>query len=123
MDKIRIVTNNPLVKSEHPDCAELLDGGTEDVLIRVRDYMHKGAKLLTHPSSGGTMPGENPYKSLVVSGIGTGEPATADAMALALIEDAIRLTKKTPDGFIGYNEKTLEDFRVIDLDLLNSAMT
>ena len=117
-----IITNNPLAESEYSRKTEFLDSGAGDILLRARDYIHSGAKLLGHPLSGGVMPGVNPYKSLVIARPATGLPATVDLDSLELIENAIRLLKKAPEGFEGYDEKTLEDFMILDLDMLVSCV-
>ena len=117
-----IITNNPLVKDKHRTNIEFLDSDAGSILIRARDLIHRGAKLLTHPLSGGILPGVSPYKSLIVEKTEDTVATTTDYQSLSLIENAIKLLKETPPGFEGYDEKTLEDFMVIDLDILDSAM-
>ena len=100
---------------------EFLEIDAESILLRVRDCVHLGARLLSHPLSGGVLPGVGPYKSLIISEIDGS--AEIDLLSLNLIENAIRLLQKTPIGFEGYDDKTLEDFMELDLDLLESAMS
>jgi len=122
MDSFKIFTNNPLVQAKHPEAAVFLEGGAESLLYSVRDKVHLGAVILSHPLSGGVLPGRTPYKSLILSDMADiGQPRT-DFDSLNLIENALMALKKTPVGFVSYDEKTLEDFQVLDLDLVDSAL-
>ena len=120
--KYRIITNNASAEAKYPRVTEFLETGADGVLIRTRDCIHKGAKLLNHPLSGGVLPGVRPYISLVITDNDNDNSKAPDMVSLELIENAIRLFKKAPAGFIGYDENTLDDFKVIDLDLLDSAI-
>lgn len=64
-----IVTNNSKVKQKYDAeyDVEFVDGGLLDVLIAVRDKIHEGHKLLTHPLMGSVKPNETPYKSVLIS--------------------------------------------------------
>lgn len=60
-----IVTNNPLVLERLGDThnVEYEDISYESVLERVRDKIHLGHTLLSHPLSGSVKPNETPYLS------------------------------------------------------------
>jgi hypothetical protein len=122
MLKAKIFTNNPLVRDKYPDLAEFLDTGPEGVLIAVRDRVHLGAGVLNHPLSGDVLPGISPYKSIIVTGTKRDGSIRTDFESLGLIERAIGAIKEPPAGFKGHDMKTLEDFQVLDLDLLDSAL-
>jgi len=122
MIKLKICTNNPLVEAKYPEIACVYDSGPEGVLIAARDMIHNGAKLISHPLSGGVLPGFCPYKSLVVSNNGETDGNNIDFASLGLIEESIRVLVEAPKGFPGYDENTLEDFRVLDLDMIQSAL-
>ena len=117
-----IITNNPLVCDKYGEKVLFIDAGVENVLIAVRDKVHSGNRLLNHPLSGGVLPGVCPYKSLIISSDSGDGPPETDFESLGLIENALRVMKKTPDGFAGYDNKVLEDFQVLDLDILDSAL-
>lgn len=85
-----------------------------DVLIAVRNLVHKGHRLLTHPLSGSVKPFETPYKSIAVSG-GAGD--TVDENSLVLIGDAIAMAEKFRRER-HFTDKLLADFRLIDRDLI-----
>jgi hypothetical protein len=114
----QIKTNNPLTRDKYPSVASFLDTGVEGIFTAARDLIHGGARLINHPLSGSVKPNESPYKSLVLSAV----PGTLDIESLQLIEGAAAVLKKLPVKSRTYIERVLEDFRVIDLDLLDSAV-
>ena len=122
MKTVKIITNNPLVVNKYHENVEYLDAGVGDVLVRVRDYIHSGARLLNHPLSGGVAAGISPVKSLIIEPDEKEKPFATDLMSLGLIENAIERLQEAPAGFGGYNENTINDFETVDLDLLDSAM-
>ncbi|NLJ98054.1 MAG: GrdX protein [Tissierellia bacterium] len=118
-----IVTNNRYVYEKFKDTLEMEyyeDFTYLDILSYVRDKIHEGYKLITHPLSGSVKPNETPYKSIVI-----GEKSSAlDLDSLRIIEESIATTKKfisnkpTPN----WTETVLDDFRVIDLSLITGAI-
>ncbi|MDD3704833.1 MAG: GrdX family protein [Clostridiaceae bacterium] len=122
LDKsIRIITNNSLVKDKYEKDSniELVDGKYIDVLKSARNMVHKGAKLITHPLMGSIKPNETPYRSIVVL-----EGTSLDIESLAIIESSIATAEKFQiDNKVPlWNENILEDFRFVDLKLLESAL-
>ena len=115
---MRIVTNNPLVRNEYPQITEYLDTSVKDILTEVRYYVHIGAELLNHPISGNLAPGENPYISLVLKDLSEFAAVAVNYFSLSLIEEALEQLKEPPEDFAGYDLKTLDDFKVMDLDML-----
>ena len=118
-----IVTNNKYVYEKYKDTIEIkYDGDFTylDVLECVRDKIHKGHKLMTHPLSGSVKPNETPYKTIMISK----DKNTMDYNDLMIIEESIATAKKfihnkpTPN----WTERVLDDFRVIDLSLIDNVM-
>lgn len=118
-----IVTNNPDVKDKFEDRFEIvfLEGKPYiDVFYYTRDLIHKGHELLTHPLSGSIKPNETPYKSIIVSS----KTGDLDNTGLTIIEESIVTglkfidNKKTPN----WTERVLDDFRVIDLSLMENVI-
>jgi hypothetical protein len=114
----RIVTNNPAVKEAFPDVTELFEINTEGIFKLGRDAVHFGAKLINHPLSGSVKPNESPYKSLILSV----KPAALHMDSLSLIEGALQVLVKLGIRHRDYDKRILEDYRVIDLDLVQSAI-
>jgi len=109
-----VISNNPMVCEKIKECV-CLDTSYLGVLEKVRDLVHLGHELLTHPLSGSVKPGETPYKTVILSG----ERGELDEASLRIIEESIVTCKK----FLGKREegrdkKVLEDFQLIDYDLV-----
>ena len=115
----RIMTNNPLVQRKYSQVTTLVDGSVQEVFVAGRNAIHQGAKLINHPVCGSVKPNESPYKTLLLSKT-EGEPL--DFYSLRLIEGAFQVLRKLPVKHIPYTEKMLEDYQVIDSDLVDSAI-
>ncbi|MCH4009789.1 GrdX family protein [Companilactobacillus sp.] len=119
MANFYILTNNPMVKDKYSEITHFDENLTvADIFTHGRDAIHLGANLINHPLAGSIKPNQSPYKSLVLSD----REGDLDMFSLTLIEGAIQVLKKLRPRDQGYSESTLEDFQVIDLDLLDSAI-
>jgi len=112
-----IITNNPAVVEGFQMDSCHIKGDVRKVFTTVRDAVHKGARILTHPLSGSVKPNESPYKSIVIT-VATGK---LDLKSLSIIEDAIAMLDRLPDKNREYDESVLEDFRIIDLNFIRVA--
>jgi len=119
---IQIITNNVRVCESFNENFNVIyvDGGYLDVLYAVRDRIHIGSILISHPLMGSIKPNETPFRSVVIEE----KNGPVDYQSLAIIESSIESCKKllkdrsTPD----WTEKVLEDFRFLDIRLLESAL-
>lgn len=118
-----IVTNNPYVYEKYKDEREVVykEGFTYlEILEYVRDKIHDGHKLLTHPLSGSIKPNETPYKTIMLSK----KPGELDEDGLRILEESVLTVNKfirdkpTPN----WAERVLDDFRVIDLSLIENVI-
>ena len=121
---IILVTNNPLVKEQYQRKykIELLDTDLLGVLTHIRDRVHKGCKLLTHPLSGSVKPNESPYKSVLISD-NTEENSQQSEICLqsvSIIEESLQAVRKFSKKSIP--EQYLNDLRIVDLSLIRSAL-
>lgn len=120
LDRMTIITNNPLVRDTilRRDGCELSYAPVtyREILLRARDAVHEGHRLLTHPLSGSVKPGETPYKSLAISE----EAGAIDLDSLSLIEKCIETCDKFPLRYLELPEKILLDFQTVDLTLIQS---
>lgn len=121
MTKSIIITNNPLVENRLKEKVflEYYDVGYLKLLEIVRDKVHLGYKILTHPLSGSVKPNETPYKTVIVS-----KDNNLDTESLIIIENSIVTTKKLLDinNTPPWNEEILKDFQVIDLSLIEGVL-
>lgn len=113
-----IITNNPQVAARYPDAAQYREASVSDIFLAVRDAVHLGATLISHPLAGSVKPNENPYRSVAIAP----RRGPVDPRSLALAEGAIETLRKLGRKERAYDARALEDFQVIDLDLMHSAM-
>lgn len=126
--KCKVITNNSNLIEDgaldrfHMDEVIYLDTlDIMEVMKTVRNYIHKGYKLLTHPLSGSVKPVETPFKSIAISV----DPTTLDMQSLTIIEDAITMTetfKRNENRALTMPENILDDFRLIDFGLIESGL-
>ena len=120
--KAVVITNNLKVKQKYDKeyNVEFVDGSLLDVLIMVRDRIHEGHKLLTHPLAGSIKPNETPYKSVLISC----NKGDLDLDSLLMISSNIETVQKFINikQPIEWKEKILADFMLIDLDLISSGI-
>jgi len=111
-----IVTNNPLVRDKCGSYRiEYVEMSSLDVLIQVRDYIHKNCWLLSHPLTGGIKLGANPYKTVLMT-----DGDNLDIQSLNLIEESIAVYKKF-SGRVIYPQHILDDMRELDYFLITAA--
>ena len=113
-----LVTNNPLVRAKYQSGykVEFLDADLLGVLTFVRDCVHRGSTLLTHPLSGSVKPNESPYKSILISSAS----GSTDTQSVMIIEECILTEKKFPAKSIP--DKYLQDMQLVDLTLISTAL-
>lgn len=115
------MTNNDLISEKYNKVVDItfVDGQYIDVLRYARDMIHKGSILITHPLMGSVKPNETPFRSIIIS-----EGTKLDVESLTIIESSIAVTEKfQKDNKVPlWSEKTLNDFRFVDLKLLESAL-
>lgn len=118
-----IITNNPYVNEKYKDKMEVIykdNFNYIQILEFLRDKIHEGHQLLTHPLSGSIKPNETPYKTIMISK----EKGSLDGQGVLIVEESIETAKKfqsdkpTPD----WTERVLDDFRVIDLSLMENVI-
>ena len=114
-----VVTNNPTVPCAGHDIYGR-DLGVQEILQQVRDLVHLGHHLLTHPFAGSVKPNETPYKSVVV----TVERIGVDYRSVQIIEGclqtALRMLQEAPPKH--YSDQVLADLALIDKSLLLSGL-
>jgi len=113
-----LITNNPLAVSRyrHDISVDYAEEPLLSLLIRVRDLVHSGCRLLTHPLSGSVKPNESPYKSVLISEEGGG----TDPQSVNIIEECITAVRKFPA--IAVPELCLPDLQEVDLSLVKAAL-
>ncbi|MEF9839937.1 MAG: GrdX family protein [Lachnospiraceae bacterium] len=116
-----IITNNNRVENKYQgDIQVILLDTYLDVLTKVRDKSHEGYALLTHPLAGSLKPNQTPYKSILMERT---EDGKIDERSIELIEAAVETYHKFIElrELPNYADKIKEDFKTIDLSLIENA--
>lgn len=117
-----VISNNPLVKNtleERSLCSvEYHAVPLSEIFLIVRDRIHAGYRLLTHPLSGSVKPNETHYKSIGISDRPQPQVCTD---SLELIEQGIAVCHKFPVRYPVLPEKLKKDFQLVDLTLILSV--
>ena len=95
---------------------EFIETDYMGVFKAVRDRIHQGHELLTHPLSGSVKPGETPYKTIILDG----NKNELNLVSLYLIEESIQTCEKLKQSIMkkDWDIKILKDFQLIDYTLI-----
>lgn len=123
IEPLIVITNNPISYRELSKKFEVIyvEKHVTEVYKEVRDKIHMGHRLLTHPLLSSIKPNETPYRTICVS---KEKCEKCDYKSLMLIENSM----STVDKFLNmspipeYPQSIMEDFQVIDFDLINKAI-
>lgn len=116
-----LITNN----EELCRCVQrgrFVDGSSLDVLIAVRDLVHRGGVLLTHPLCGNLRPYQQPFRSVLMEEH-PGELVDLDS--LSLIEEAVSVYNACRDRLLlpgDLTEETRADCAFIDGELMRESL-
>ena len=124
IEKLIIVTNNQMSEKNFKERYDVIyiDSHVRAVYEKVRDQIHLGHRLLTHPLMSSVKPNETPYRTICIS---KEKKQKCDIESLMLIENSIATLEKflTMSPIPEYSDEVMEDFQVIDYDLINHALS
>lgn len=128
-----LITNNSKAYESHKESMEVLflnEATYLEVLEQTRNLIHQGSKLLSHPMAGSLKPNQTPYRSILLE-----KPAycgdhsqklapVIDMESLRLIENSIESANKflAYKGTPAWPPKIKEDFKTVDLSIIDSAI-
>lgn len=134
--ELLIITNNPKVNEAITYSKESCFRGISvdfsaeysqtEVLIRARDMIHLGAKLVMHPMMGRIKPHETPYKSVFLEVPEEREKVKGtecDVNSIIMIEDSMAETRKLLENTFAlkYDDTMLPDLQFLDYLLLKAG--
>lgn len=114
--QVLCLSNNPLIR----DCVsrlEFIDGSSCDVILRARDLIHRGWRLLGHPLYGNFHVKKHPYRTLALQ---KQQGEGGDMDSLVLIESA--LSACAQDARKGVLPEDLPDSIAHDYSFLDRAL-
>lgn len=113
--KYLIVTNNPIVKEKNNNVC-FVEGSMEDLLIKVRDLVHKDFELVTHPLGASLRMMFSPYRSVILKK----NQGNSNYFHIELIENSIEKYRNHME-VRKEDRKNSKDYGLIDSILLESA--
>ena len=121
--KIIIVTNNSKVFNFYKETNEVIFNQKQDLvefLEFIKTKIYKGHQILSDPILSNIETPENTYKSIIISK----EIFEENDYQEKLIEKVIGIAQKIENRkkFYEFDENSLEEYRFIDLNLLNHAI-
>ena len=102
---------------------EAVDGSSYDVLTRVRDYVHRGAIILTHPLCGNMRPTQQPFRSVIMQIFP--EPHPVDEPSLTLIENALGIYRSCLERLARADalpDPIASDYAFVDFELMRASL-
>ena len=111
-----IITNNPVV-AERYDNVLFLDGSVEEILIKVRDLVHEGYDLISHPLPASLRMMFSPVRSVIIGR----KLKIMDVFCAEIIENSIIKYKNHMD-FRKTDTVNGDDYKTLDQLLLQSAL-
>lgn len=116
-----LITNNPnLHRAVHN--GRLISGSSLDVLVAVRDAVHMGSSLLTHPLCGNLRPYQQPYRSVLLK---ENPGALVDLESLSMIEEAVLVYRSCEDRLLYpwmLGDATRVDYAFVDCELMRESL-
>lgn len=114
--RYQIVTNNPLVKNEFED-VYFVEGDFQDVMIAVRDMVHQGFELISHPLGASIRMAFSPFRSIIVGQRNN----KINPIHIEIIENSIINYKNLMERR-EMDRKNADDYALIDTELLKSTL-
>lgn len=114
--KYLIVTNNPKVSDKFENIL-FTEGTYEDVLIKVRDFVHQGFELISHPVGASIRMIFSPYRSIIIGN----KSGKINPYHVETIENCILSYRKLTEGR-KIDNVNAEDYALIDIKHLEDAL-
>ena len=124
MGRMLLVTNNRTLCKRVKN-VELVEGTSFDVLVRARNYIHKGWSLLTHPLYGNLRPYQHPFRSILLQAPSGALPSNVDTYSLELIENAISIYDSCKERILlvsSLADEMIDDYSFLDKELIKESL-
>ena len=115
---LKIITNNEHLFNKIK-AGDFIKGSSLDVLVNVRNLVHSGSKILTHPLCGNLRPNHQPFRSVIIDE----RKGSVDLESLSIIEEAVRIYQSCrllhPNEI---DELTRNDYAYVDFELMRESL-
>lgn len=116
-----LITNNPNLFHSLSG-GRLIEGSSLDVLFAVRDAVHLGSHLLTHPLCGNLRPYQQPFRSVLIQEFPGG---LVDLESLSMIEQAVAVYRSCEDRLLlveSLSDPMRDDYAFVDCELMRESL-
>ena len=122
IEKAILLTNNDRVVEKFADKIHcILCKDYEEVMIKTRDMVYAGNKLLTHPQASSLKPNQTLYRSIIIYPK-EGEDNTKDIMLIEKCVETFRQWQGIAKSPESYPEDVANDFKTIDLSVIENVI-
>lgn len=120
--KAILLTNNDKVMAKFGDTIKcIMCKNYEEVMIKTRDMVYTGHKLLTHPQASSLKPNQTLYRSVIIYPK-EGEDNTEDIMLIEKCVETFRQWQNIAKSPESYSENVANDFKTIDLSVIENVI-
>jgi len=124
-ERPEVFTNNAYLVRRVSGVCHLVEGSAFGVLVALRDRVHLGARLLTHPLCGNLRPYQQPFRSALLALSSEGEPPSVCPSSLALVEEALAVYRSCEGRWAlpgGIPAAVEEDYACVDAALMQESL-
>ena len=122
IEKAILLTNNDKVMAKFGDTIKcIMCNNYEEVMIKTRDMVYTGHKLLTHPQASSLKPNQTLYRSIIIYPK-EGEDNTEDIMLIEKCVETFRQWQNIAKSPESYPENVANDFKTIDLSVIENVI-
>ena len=122
IEKAILLTNNDKVMAKFGDTIKcIMCKNYEEVMIKTRDMVYTGHKLLTHPQASSLKPNQTLYRSIIIYPK-EGEDNTEDIMLIEKCVETFRQWQDIARSPENYLENVTNDFKTIDLSVIENVI-
>lgn len=112
----QIITNNPVVKNEFEN-VYFVEGDFQEVMVKVRDMVHQGYDLISHPLGASIRIAFSPFRSIIIGQRNN----KINPIHVGIIENSIISLKNLTEGRVA-DRKNDDDYSLVDRELLISTL-
>ena len=118
IEKAILLTNNDKAVDKFGNTIKcIMCKDYEEVMIKTRDMVYAGHKLLTHPQASSLKPNQTLYRSIIIYPK-EGEDNTEDILLIEKCVETFRQWQDIAKSSESYPENVADDFKTIDLSVI-----
>ena len=122
IEKAILLTNNDKVVDKFGNTIKcIMCKDYEEVMIKTRDMVYAGHKLLTHPQASSLKPNQTLYRSIIIYPK-EGEDNTEDILLIEKCVETFRQWQDIAKSPESYPENVSDDFKTIDLSVIENVI-